>query len=160
MNMRMSKNSFRNRSRQNRTSFYLNKLKKTKKDRLNKSKNSMFSTLKIIRRPLLQKLKKKYLLVYWKGDRQSKCINCLKRRPSGVNSTRCTVLLCSFSEAFSWLFHSIMWYAKPSVSQWDNMPKNITSVKTKSTFSASIESPSWLILMMKYPGNSSLRQHV
>ena len=101
MNMRMSKNSFRNRSRQNRTSFYLNKLKKTKKDRLNKSKNSMFSTLKIIRRPLSQKLKKKYLLVYWKGDRQSKCINCLKRRLSGVNSTRCTVLLCSFSEAFS-----------------------------------------------------------
>jgi hypothetical protein len=49
----------------------------------------------------LLNLMKKYLLAYWKGDKQSKCINCSKRRLSGVNSTKCTVLPYLFSVGFS-----------------------------------------------------------
>ena len=92
-----------------------------------------------------------------RGARPSKSTRSSRIRPNGANSIVCMDCVCSYLEATSSQFHSIMSSARPSASQCHSMLKTIEYQMTKSMCSASGESSSWATLRMRSLGSSSQR---
>lgn len=126
--------------------------------RLRKWRGIKSLTQIIILTRLLQNLKKGFLFLFKKRDRQSRSITCSKRKHNGVNFTGCMESFLSCLVAFSWLCLFTTWFAKPLAFLWDSMPKIITLTTIKSMSFASIVFRSWPTLKMTYHGNLS-RKH-